>query len=327
MTIRVLMVTAMYPTPEAPHSGTFIKSQVESLGGVDIVPTVLHLRGRSPLKYLVGMWRVLGAAEPSRFDVVHGHYGYCGIVARAQWRLPVVVSFLGDDLLGTPGRSGRPTLTSRLVVLVNRVLARSADAIIVKSDEMKRALGRGLRTPVEVIPNGVDMRLFRPLPRAEARQRLGLDATARYVVFPADPAIPRKAFGVVAEAAARLHTQGTPVEVLPVFGRPHSDMVDYYNAADVVVLPSIWEGSPNAIKEAMACGVPIVATPVGDVPMLFASTPGHWIVERTPSAIAHAIRQALDLPIGRTDGPETIAWLSLERIAARVRAVYERVLR
>jgi teichuronic acid biosynthesis glycosyltransferase TuaC len=323
---RVLVVTAMYPTPGNPHSGTFVKGQIDSLESLGVRTDMLHLTGRSPEKYARGLPRVFRAADPSRFDLIHGHYGYCGIVARAQWRLPVVVTFHGDDLLGTPDASGRPTLTSRLAVLSSLVLARAVDGIIVQSPEMFRILPAGLRVPTEIIPCGIDFSMFRPISRSEARLRLGLDSDRKYAVFAADPAIPRKAFAIAEAAVRQLAARGTTVELLPVYGKPQAAIVDYMNAADVLVLPSMWEGSPMVIKEAMACGVPIVAADVGDVRAVIGKTAGCTVAERTPDGFARGILAALDVPGGRTTGRDDIAHLSLPAIAARVRNLYAAVL-
>lgn len=323
----VLVVTAMYPSTSNPHSGTFVKSQVDSLASVGVASTVLHLVGRSPWKYVRGIWQVLLAINSGQFDLVHGHYGYCGWVARMQWRLPVVVSFCGDDLLGTPGPNGQPTLISRLIVAVNTLLPRIVDGVIVKSEEMRQVLEHvPSRTPIDVVPNGVDMSLFRVAPRADTRARLGMDPTQRVVLFPADPSIPRKAYPVVAEAVEQLQGCGLNVQLVAVHDRPQSDLVDFYNAADVVVLPSLWEGSPNVVKEAMACSVPIVAADVGDVRQLLSRTPGCAVVDRTPSAFAAAIAQALDIPDGRTTGRSDISHLSVEGVARHVRQIYDRAM-
>lgn len=324
--LRVLMVTAAYPTPGNPHSGTFIKSQIDSLDHANVRTTVLYLQGRSPWKYLRGLWQVFRLADPAQFELVHGHYGYCGIVARAQWRLPVVVSFCGDDLLGTPDRRGRRTVRSLLTVLSSVLLAHTVDGIIVKSQEMERVLRPRPRAPVAVIPNGVDFDLFKPCPRGAARERLGLDADKRYAVFPADPAIPRKAFSVARAAVERLRAEGLSVELIPVFHRPQTELVDFFNAADVVVLPSLWEGSPNVVKEAMACGAPLVVADVGDTRELVGSVPGCAVVDRTPGAFARAIRAALDVPGGRTAGRTAVRHLSVESVAQRVRDVYDLVV-
>jgi glycosyltransferase involved in cell wall biosynthesis len=208
-------------------------------------------------------------------------------------------------------------------VAANRILSRLVEGVIVKSEEMRRVLPAGVRVSAEVVPNGIDMHLFRPVERHAARARLGLDRDRRYVVFPADPSIPRKAYAVVERAVDTLRGGGLDIELLAVHDRPQAQVVDFYNAADVVVLPSLWEGSPNVVKEAMACSVPIVAADVGDVREILGTTAGCAIVDRTPAAFASAIRAAFDAPAGRTHGRAAIAHLAADRVARQVRRIYE----
>jgi glycosyltransferase involved in cell wall biosynthesis len=177
-----------------------------------------------------------------------------------------------------------------------------------------------------VIPNGIDFALFRPLPRAEARARAGLALDRHYAVFPADPAIPRKAFAVAVAAVRDLALAGTPIELLAVHGQPQTVVVDYFNAADVVILPSMSEGSPNVVKEAMACGIPVVATDVGDVREVIGRTKGCAVVDRTADAFAAAIEAALKVSPDRTTGRDDVAHLSLRSAALKVRDLYGAVL-
>ena len=145
-------------------------------------------------------------------------------------------------------------------------------------------------------------------------------------MFPADPAIPRKGYAVAEAATRQLADSGTMVELLAVHGKSQAAVVDFLNAADVVVLPSFWEGSPNVVKEAMACGIPIVAADVGDVRSVIGQTPGCTVAERTPDGFARGILSALAVPGGRTTGRADIAHLSLPTVATRVRELYAAVL-
>jgi glycosyltransferase involved in cell wall biosynthesis len=214
----------------------------------------------------------------------------------------------------------------KLEILSNLVLALVVDGIIVKSRGMLRVLWPPPRIPAVVIPNGVDLDLFRPGSRTEARARLGLDQTRRYAIFPADPSNQQKGYAVAVEAVADLRAAGLDIELQPVCGRPQTQVVDFYNAADVVVLPSLSEGSPNVVKEAMACNAPVVVSDVGDVREVIAGTNGCFVVERSPRAFAGAIRRAIDLTGGRTSGRERIAPLSIELVARQVRTMYDTVL-
>jgi len=146
--VKVLVATAMYPTPGRPAFGSFVRTQVESLKGIGVDADPFVLEGRSrKIMHLRGIPRLRRRLNSGDVDVVHAHYSYVGAVARAQWTGPVVLTFRGDDLLGTIGPNDRQTLFSRGVVAAGKVLARSIDAIVVQNQTMAAALhSRPMRT-------------------------------------------------------------------------------------------------------------------------------------------------------------------------------------
>src|SRR5947209_12697194 len=214
--LRVLTVTGIYPTEKRPHSGTFIKSQVDSLIAAGLEVEIIYPRpGPVPLRYATAAMQVFLKTLTGQFDIVHGHYGLWCLAARMQWTTPVIASFLGDDLLGTPTGDGGFSKKSRLVVHISRWLCRHMQAVIVKSEEMKQAT---FRQGVFVIPNGVDFELFRPLPRCEARAALGWKQDGYYVLFANDPGIVRKNFALAQAAVERLHARGICAELVVANG-------------------------------------------------------------------------------------------------------------
>src|SRR5579864_4299695 len=113
--LRVLIVTGIYPTKSQPHKGTFIKSQVDSLIAAGLEVEIIHPKpGPVPLRYAIATAQVFLKTLTGNFDIVHGHYGLWCLAARMQWTTPVVASFLGDDLLGTPTADGSFSKKSRL---------------------------------------------------------------------------------------------------------------------------------------------------------------------------------------------------------------------
>ncbi|SRR5579875_166568 len=321
---RVLMVTGVYPTEESPHKGTFIKSQVDSLLAEGLEVEVIHPTwGPALLRYAHATLQVLRKTLSGKFAIVHGHYGQWCMIARLQWTAPVVASFMGDDLLGTVTADGGYSKISTLIVRLSRWLSRHVDAVIVKSEGMKRVVPAGAN--VYLIPNGVDFERFHPIPRAEARAALGWDQERYYVLFCNDPTIPVKNFALAQAAIQRLHDMGIPAELIVANGVAHSQVALYMSASNALILPSIAEGSPNVVKEAMACNIPVVASNVGDVADVIGHTRGCCVCPLQPEAFAAGLAAALHYP-EPTTGRDDIAHLENSLIAKQLIAVYDQIL-
>ncbi len=321
---RVLMVTGAYPTEKLPHKGTFIKSQADSLSAVGVEIEVLH-PGTGPilLRYPLTIIRVFLKTLTGHFDIVHGHYGQWCLFARMQWTTPVVASFLGDDLLGTVTTSGSYSTMSRLVVRMSHWLCRRVDAVIVKSEGMKKAASGG---NVFVIPNGVDFALFHHIPRAQARAALGWDHDRYYVLFGNDPKIPVKNFPLAQAAIECLQNRGISAELVVANGLPQTKLVQYINASNALILSSVAEGSPNIVKETMACNVPVVSTDVGDVSKVIGRTKGCSVCPHDPAALATALERALRHTEQTTGRADIMLHLDRSVVAKQVIAVYEQVI-
>jgi glycosyltransferase involved in cell wall biosynthesis len=275
-----------------------------------------------PLRYASAAWQVFCKTLTRRFDLVHGHFGLWALTARLQWTTPVVVSFLGDDLLGRP-KPGGYTRKSLLVVRVSRWLARHVDGVIVKSAQMRKVIDPDVA--VAIIPNGVDFTLFRPLPRVEMRTELGWSLNGFYILFGNDPTLYRKGFSLAQEALSCLKQRGVEAELVIANGLPQTQLVQYLNACNALILPSLIEGSPNIVKEAMACNIPVVSSDVGDVAQLIGHTAGCSVCPRTPEAFADALERAW-LHQEPTTGRHDIAHLENSVVAQQVIAVYQRAL-
>jgi teichuronic acid biosynthesis glycosyltransferase TuaC len=321
--VRVLVATAMYPTLERPAWGTFVRTQVESLRAAGVEVDVMALEGRHrKLLYPKGMYELRRRLAGGSIDLVHAHYGYMGVVARTQFRVPVVVTYHGDDLLGTIDENGRVVPLSRVIAFGGRLLAERVDAVIVQNAEMARRLRRN---DAYVIPHEVDLELFRPIDREHARAALGLEPGKKYLLFASPPEIPIKRFPL-AEAAARLLSDSDPaVELLVVHKETQDRLALYFNACDVLVFPSFQEGSPNIVKQAMACNLPIVSTDVGDVRDVIGETPGCEICAPDPAAFARCIAEIL-ARLDRTTGRDAVLRFDPSLVAARIVDVYEHVL-
>lgn len=258
--MRVLVVTSLYPTAEHPERGRFVADQVEALRRIDGVEVELFTFAPGGVNYLTAARELRRRHSGERFDVVHAHHGLGGWTARALGRrAPLVVTFHGTDL--------EHVLVGRL----SQVLARAAALpATVSADLARRRLpGAGRSRRVAVLPAGIDLDRFRPMPRAEARAALGLDPGGRYLLFPADPARAEKRHDRARELAA-----AAGAELLAYDATPPDRVPLYVNAAQAVVVTSEREGFGLAVLEALACDVPVLSTDVGIAPLALAGIAG-----------------------------------------------------
>jgi len=296
----------------------FFKKQLEALGRRKVRGEVLSVphynrsthegsTSRSVLDYVLFYPMVLGTSLDG-YDLVHANYGLTAPAALAQPTRPVVVSLWGSDLMGTFG-----PLCSRCV--------KRADAVIVMTDEMAAAL----EGDCHVIPHGVDLELFEPAPRTDARAALGWDEDAKHVLFPypIQRAVKNYPRAERVFEAARERVAGD-LELHAIYGVPHEEMPTYMNAADVLLLTSRREGSPNSVKEALACNLPVVSTDVGDVSERLAGVhPSH--VCQSDEELVEGLVDVLRRD-SRSDGRAAVEEVSLERMGDRIRDVYDSVL-
>jgi glycosyltransferase involved in cell wall biosynthesis len=321
--MKVLVITAMWPTAENPAFGSFVAAQVKHLEqeGIDIEVLVLAGRLRK-LIYPKGVFELQRRLRGRKIDLIHAHFGYVGWVARTQWKLPVIVTFHGDDALGTINARGSTTMFSRTTAAICRRLGPITSAIIVQSDQMKC---RFRCRNVHVIPHEVDLDVFRPTDRTAARHALGLAEDKKYVLFAADPKIPVKRFPLARKVVDELRIHDPSIELLIACREPQPRLALYMSACDALVFPSFQEGSPNVVKQAMACNLPIVATDVGDVRGIISGTVGCHIASPTVDDFTTKLGEILRTPL-RTAGREHVQHFAGPVIARRVIRVYEDTL-
>jgi len=276
--------------------------------------------------YIKERKRLIHLLKISNHDLIHAHYGLSGVLCLMAKGKKLVVSFMGDDLVGSNRVDGTVTRVSLILAKINSILASWVyDYSIVKSEQMLTCLST---TRVSIVPNGVDLSFFQPIDKLKARDVLGLCHNDKILIFVSRISRKEKNYKL-AQNAVKLIKNFT-INLIPVYDVPQSKIPYYYNAADVLLLTSYHEGSPNVIKEAMACNCPIVSTDVGDVKWVLGGTEGCYIASFNPVIYAEKIKLALNFSKekGRTKGRERIIQLGLdsETVAKKIIDIYEKVL-
>lgn len=310
--MRVLVVTNFTPDASAPQRGRWIRDQVEEMRRLGVDVEVLGFpRGRR--HYIPAALRLRRLLRREPFDLVHAHYGLVGWCARLAGARPLVVSFHGTDV------------RHPIVGPMSRRLARSVNMVAAVSRALFAAEdGRAGLPSVPgsaILPCGPDLTRFRPLPRIEARRRLGLDPEGRYLLFPADPARPEKRHDRAADLAG-----ACGAELLTGGSIDPDEMPLWVNAANAVLITSDYEGFGLACVEALACDVPVLSTRVGIAPYALAGVSGALCAPFDLDTWAAAARPPLDSSDPRVEGAARAASLSAARMAERTVVTYRAVL-
>lgn len=297
---------------------SFVQSQYDSLKatGLDMIlfPVVGH-GIKAHLRAAIELRRLIKQEQP---DVVHAHYSVCGHVAAmarlcVQKKPKLVVSILGS--FPTHSKKWR---------LVRFCIRHIWEKTIVKSQRTARQLGED----VYIIPNGVNLEMFYPQNHQDARACVGFDTDKRYVIWCSHPNRVEKNYALAQASVEIVKKDLDNVELLPIYNKIPQEVVQYMNAADCLLLTSVQEGSPNVIKEAMACNCPIVTTDVGDVRERLTGLDGCYILDEQDMQSAEQLAKLISKAIQygkRTDGCNRIIedQLTIQQVAKRIVECYE----
>lgn len=328
--MKILAVTNMYPSPERPGSGVFVEQQVLGLRARGMQVRVLFVDRRSHGPLIYYRIRPMLERELTGFapDLVHVMYG--GVMAQQVTKPrglpPVVVTFHGSDLLGE-NLSGRwRKVISHYGVQCSKQAACRANGIIVVARHLLSALGKGIdQRKIQVIPCGIDLRRFKPLEQNWCRERLGWQSEDFHVLFATSAGDPVKRPELARAAVALLNQKLGRVRFHVLSGTPNNEVPVWLNAADALLLTSKHEGSPTIVKEALACGLPIVSVRVGDVAERLADIEGCHLAEPEPEDLARKL-ELVFANRRRLDCREKLRDLSCEAVAAKLEQFYTEIL-
>jgi glycosyltransferase involved in cell wall biosynthesis len=322
---RVLVVTNLWPE-RGGYRGIFVREQVEALRALGYAIDVeVVAQARRRVDYALAAPRIRRRVRAGGYDLVHVHYGLSAPAARFAGPVPRILTLHGSDV------------QVRWQALATRLGSGGVARRIYVSRRLAEAAGE---PAAEVIPGGVDFRLFAPVDRGEARARLGLDPERPVALFGARPEQVAKRYDVFRAVLDVLRRGGLPVAelVLAAPGQPRSAVPLKFAAADLLLFTSRrgHEGSPTVVKEAVAMGLPVVSTDVGDVADILDGITSSVVVPfpdawGSRDGLARLVRSLAAAAAGilaagtRSNGRERGAWLESTRIAGRVAGVYDAV--
>lgn len=289
----------------------FVVEQVESLRKAGVEIDYFGIVGKGAWGYLRNLPALQRKIKEWKPDIVHAHYGLSGLLATLQNRVPVVVTYHGSDIHG-----------GGLILKLSQICMKRAAYNIFVSEKLRQRANYTKKN-LQVLPCGVNIEEFVPMGKDEARIKLGWGMKKNYVLFAG-------AFDNVVKNAP-LAKEATDMlngaELMELKGYTRRQVCLAMNACDCLLMTSHNEGSPQVIKEAMACNTPVVSVRVGDVEDVVKGTIGCHIADYDAVDIANKLIAAFAFG-SRTAGRQRIIELGLsnELVAKRVKRVYEEVL-
>ena len=310
---RILIVcSGNAPDFDVKKHQAFVYDQVEALKQVDetLRFDYFFIKGKGITGYLSCLKKLTNQLKQQAYHCIHAHVATSGLLANLQRSVPVVTTFHGSDI-NVPALRLVSLLTERLSRRTVYISQQLVDKAMYASPE-KRA----------VIPCGVDLALFRPRSKQQSRQQMGLSPHKRYVLFSSAFATPVKNYPLAKAAMELLADDGVELLELTNYTRPEVALL--LSAVDVALLTSFSEGSPQFVKEALACNCPVVSTDVGDVRMLMGRVSGCYLTTNDPADIADKLSRVLNNPTPIA-GRKAIDYLDNRLIALQIRNVYDQI--
>jgi teichuronic acid biosynthesis glycosyltransferase TuaC len=296
-------------------------NQGKSLEKTGLEVSYYAINGKGVLGYLKNIRPLLNKIKTFTPDIIHAHYSYCGILSTiVNRKIPIIVSLMGTDVI-------KPGFIFKW--LVNISIKYYWKKTIVKSDEMYNILNN---QHIAIIPNGVDIALFKHIEISEAQKFLGWEKDKVHILFCASPDRIEKNYKLAKTSIDCLtkNTHNFTVETHYLHKISPEEVPLYLSSSHVLLLTSKYEGSPNVIKEAMACNCPIISTDVGDAKKVIGNTEGCFITSFKPEDIAEKIKKAIEFAQtkGRTNGRKRLIELGLdsESVANKISDIYNNIL-
>lgn len=305
--MRILIVANYNPGRFSP----FIVEQIESLRKIGVEIDTYGIVGKGIFGYLRNVIGIKKKIREFRPELIHAHYGLSGLCANLQRQIPVVTTYHGSDI-----HSG-----GWILELSKLAMKLSVYNIFVSQKLLKMSKYKKSNACVQSC--GLDLNVIHEIPKEEARKQLGFEIGKRYGLFSGSFDNEVKNYPLAKAAMTFL----PEVKLIELKGYSRQEVNLLMNACDFQLTTSHKESGPLVVKEAMACGTPIVSVDVGDVKDVIGNTEGCYIAERNSEDIVYKVRQALTFK-GKTNGRQRIFEIGLDNssVAKRLVEIYREVL-
>lgn len=303
--MRVLIVCS-YKNQYKSHITPFIEEQGYALQSIAKVEVDYFLiNGKGILGYLRLLPKLKLKIKEFNPNIIHAHYGLSGVLANLQRKVPVVTTYHGSDINNPEIRR-----FSKIAIRL------SAWNIFVSQKNIQLS---GVEKRFSLIPCGVDTTVFKPMDKAICCQKFGFDPDEKLILFAGAFDNKVKNPELAMEAVAKI----PDARLLELKGYNRTQVAELMNAVDVCLMTSHTEGSPQFVKEAMACNCPVVSVNVGDVEELLQGVENCRIVERKADAISEDLNALLQISV-RSDGNKKISesGLASESVAEKIKGIY-----
>lgn len=317
--MKILHITNNYPTANYPIFGIFVKEQIDSLKVIGLECDVFFINGKEKgtFEYLKCIGNLKKMAEKNNYDIIHCHHAFSALTAllfaRVHKNVPVVVSFQND-----------PSDESKLNLY--NLLFKYTSAFIFKNNSKYANPPKGY-----YLSNGVNTSLFKPLPREVACQKLQLDPSKRYILFVSSNCIRKQKrydrFLAVINLLVKKYDL-EDIKELKLINIQRELVPYYFNAASLHLLTSDFEGSPNSIKEAMACNIPVVSTNVGNVQDLLDGVNGSFVSKSNDiKELAELIIKSFETINYNSRDMLFLNKLDMQSVAIKLNSIYLKIKR
>jgi len=276
--MKILTVCREIPEKSNIHNykiAEFIFEQNEAVSKHGVTFDYYLIKKKGIIGYLSHLKGLIKKIKSEKYDFIHAHGGHIGSLCNLQRMVPVITSYRGSDINTKRGfiLSIISLKSSFFKIFVNRNMAKIA----------------GVKSNFDIIPAGIDFSIFKPKIKVNCRKYFNWDLNKKIILFGGKKNVPVKNFSLAKDAISFLNQN---IKIVELKGFTREEVAIALNACDCVLLTSFSEGSPNIIKEALACNRPIVSTDVGDVKELSKGIDGVFITDYTIESVASSIKKA-----------------------------------